>query len=287
MNDSHIILGLLKENNDTYSGLFSGNHSGFSAPISDNIVISNEGPFDAFTYSDAKYIGLNSDISVNNEIHKVAVMMPENVYSNIISSSRIKSICISLAIFIIIGIFCVILSKKYLKPIIKGFTDIKDSEKRHKNSGIYEIDDLFEYLSEKDKIYEQQINEHEQQIHQQELQLLEQEQQLHQTEIKLNAAHQETLRAQQEIELLIKQKSIDIDENKYELFISNLKTLTPRESEVFALYCKGNSAKEICEILGLKQNGLKYHNSNIYSKLGVSSRKELLKYIAVMKQLNL
>lgn len=284
LNDHHIILGLLKENSDNYSGLFSGNHSGFSAPISDNIVIKNEDPFDTFTCNDIEYIGLNSDISVNNEIHKVAVMMPENVYSNIISSSRIESILISFAIFIIMGIFCIILSKKYLNPIIKGFTDIKSSEKRHKKSGIYEIDDLFEYLSEKDKVYEKQINEHEQQIHQQELQLLEQEQQLHQTEIERNVAQQETLRVQQEIELLIKQKSIDIDENKYELFISNLKTLTPRESEVFALYCKGNSAKEICEILGLKQNGLKYHNSNIYSKLGVSSRKELLKYIAVMKQ---
>lgn len=37
-------------------------------------------------------------------------------------------------------------------------------------------------------------------------------------------------------------------------------------------------------ILDFTDNGLKYHNKNIYSKLGVSSRKELLRYVAIIKQ---
>ena len=36
-------------------------------------------------------------------------------------------------------------------------------------------------------------------------------------------------------------------------------------------------------ILDITENTLKYHNKNIYSKLGISSRKQLLRY-ATLKQ---
>ena len=45
--------------------------------------------------------------------------------------------------------------------------------------------------------------------------------------------------------------------------------------------CIGKTAKEIVEILGIKENTLKYHNKNIYSKLGISSRKQLLRFAAL------
>ena len=37
------------------------------------------------------------------------------------------------------------------------------------------------------------------------------------------------------------------------------------------------------ELAAINQNTLKYHNKNIYSKLGVTSRKQLLEYAALMK----
>ncbi len=64
---------------------------------------------------------------------------------------------------------------------------------------------------------------------------------------------------------------------KCEYLSSRLCTLTPTEREIYALYLKGKSTKEIMTELSIKENTLKYHNKNIYSKLGVSSRKELLK----------
>ncbi len=63
---------------------------------------------------------------------------------------------------------------------------------------------------------------------------------------------------------------------KCEYFSSKLCTLTPTEREIYTLYLNGKSTKEIMTELGIKENTLKYHNKNIYSKLGVSSRKELL-----------
>lgn len=78
----------------------------------------------------------------------------------------------------------------------------------------------------------------------------------------------------------------EIDPNSYEQFTAQLKTLTPKEQEVFNLYVDGKSTKEIMELMGISNNGLKYHNKNIYSKLGVPSRKELLRYAAILKQHN-
>ena len=69
----------------------------------------------------------------------------------------------------------------------------------------------------------------------------------------------------------------------YEFFICNLKTLTPTEYRIYELYLGGKSAKEIMEITEIKENTLKYHNKNIYNKLGVSSRKQLLRF-ASLKQ---
>lgn len=47
---------------------------------------------------------------------------------------------------------------------------------------------------------------------------------------------------------------------------------------------EGKTTKEIIALMGFKEFTLKFHNKNIYEKLGVSSRKELLRYAALMRQ---
>ena len=79
-------------------------------------------------------------------------------------------------------------------------------------------------------------------------------------------------------------RKTEVDPDSYQQFLDNLSTLTPTERDIFNLYIDGRSAKEILDIAGIKENTLKYHNKNIYSKLGVTSRKELLRYAALMKQ---
>ena len=61
-----------------------------------------------------------------------------------------------------------------------------------------------------------------------------------------------------------------------ELFVQGLKTLTPTEKAIYDLYINGKSTKEVLEAIGIKENTLKFHNKNLYSKLGVSSRKQLI-----------
>lgn len=66
-------------------------------------------------------------------------------------------------------------------------------------------------------------------------------------------------------------------------FTARLSLLTRREREVFDLYVAGRKGTEIGELLLVSYNTLKTHNRNIYSKLGVSSRKDMMKLIEMMR----
>ena len=77
-----------------------------------------------------------------------------------------------------------------------------------------------------------------------------------------------------------------IDPACLEAFINGLQKLTPTEHAIYEAYIARVTTKEIMANLNIKENTLKYHNKNIYGKLGVSSRKELLeiyKYVRSMK----
>ena len=68
-----------------------------------------------------------------------------------------------------------------------------------------------------------------------------------------------------------------------EFFVQGLETLTPTEREIYNFYLAGTSTKEIMAVLEIKENTLKFHNKNLYSKLGVSSRKQLLEVHRLLK----
>ena len=69
-----------------------------------------------------------------------------------------------------------------------------------------------------------------------------------------------------------------------ECFLNGVETLTPTEREVYNSYLEGASTKRIMDTLGIKENTLKFHNKNIYSKLGVSSRKQLFQVYMAIKE---
>ena len=73
----------------------------------------------------------------------------------------------------------------------------------------------------------------------------------------------------------------------YQHFASQLCSLTPTERTIYELYLSGKNSREIMEKLTIKENTLKYHNKNIYSKLGVSSRKQMLDIASKLSNINL
>ena len=70
-----------------------------------------------------------------------------------------------------------------------------------------------------------------------------------------------------------------------ERFAASLPSLTHTERTIYEFYIAGKTTKEIMAVLCIKENTLKYHNKNIYGKLEVSSRKELMEIARTLQQL--
>lgn len=73
-------------------------------------------------------------------------------------------------------------------------------------------------------------------------------------------------------------------EEKLQYFASQRARLTPTERAIYNLYVEGKTTKEVLAELNIKENTLKFHNKNIYGKLGVASRKQLLEFASGMDQ---
>jgi len=78
-------------------------------------------------------------------------------------------------------------------------------------------------------------------------------------------------------------KSILVTEEEIACFRQGSETLTGQERQIFEAYLAGSSTKEIMDTLNIKENTLKFHNKNLYGKLGVSSRKQLLAIYRAME----
>ena len=59
-------------------------------------------------------------------------------------------------------------------------------------------------------------------------------------------------------------------------FLDGLSNLTPKERELYECYIAGMTTDVSMEKLAIKENTLKFHSKNLYSKLGVKSRKQLM-----------
>ncbi len=85
----------------------------------------------------------------------------------------------------------------------------------------------------------------------------------------------------------IEQSELDnVNSEKQEYLLKQLPTLTATEKNIYKMHLASMSTKEILAELNIKENTLKYHNRNIYSKLGVSSKKELREIASSIQNTN-
>lgn len=94
-------------------------------------------------------------------------------------------------------------------------------------------------------------------------------------------------------ELVMLEKTLDkgddfnkaqFSEEQIKVFKAGIEGLTQTEKLIYDLYIEGKGTKEVLSELNIKENTLKYHNKNIYGKLGVPSRKilkEMAKTISI------
>ena len=277
-NDSKLgplVGALLDEDQEGFSGQFNSNR--YNTTGSDSVKVSKRNDATEFEFGTEKCIGKTQSIKLGNNTFTVALMMTESQYNAQIREGQMKTAVIILFVIMIALTYCLFMSKKYVSPILKKIDQVKYSEYHGEQLKIREIDDLFAFLAQKDIAYEEQLK-----LLQAAKQAAEEETQ------RTKAAYEKALAeyelAQSEILHLAEDQKKKIVLEDYDYFICNLKTLTPTESRIYGLYLEGKTAQEIAAILGIQENTMKYHNKNIYGKLGVSSRKQLLRFAALKQQ---
>lgn len=266
-----VTCGLLDESNGIYSGQFS---SGRYNNIENELNIKSKKGSQLFDFGSEKCVGLTEKITLGKETFSITVMLPKAQYESFLRKGQLNILLIFLIAAILAAVCCVFMSKKYVSPILKKIEQVKANEDFGEQLRIREIDDLFAFLEEKDNYYEQQLDTLESAKR-----FAEEEARKAKAEYEKAAEKYEL--AKSEIDRLAEKHKEEIVPEEYNFFVENLSMLTPAEYRVYELYLSGKTAKQIAEILHITENTLKYHNKNIYSKLGISSRKQLLRFAAL------
>lgn len=273
----HVVYALLSNDTSKFSGQFTSNGYNVSDYEDSYLKISQKKDFSVFDFGTEKCIGKTKKICLGNNVFTVSVMITQAQYNNLVKKSQRTFIFIFLIIAILAFACCAFLSKKYVSPLLRKIEQVKSDDLGDEQIKISEIDDLFEFLAERDNKYEEK------------LQTLEISRKIAEDEAeKSRIAYEDALKkyelAKCEIDQLSEKHKKEIVLEDYEYFLCNLGTLTASEYKIYELYLQGKNVKQIAEIMGITENTLKFHNKNIYSKLGISSRKQLLKF-AALKQL--
>lgn len=256
------------------SGLSAGITNGYYfAPKYDLTVSELPSGLLRFSADIVSHVGVMRNISLyhGDPGFVLCVMIPKSDYDRELAGSILQLVFLLLLLLFFAVTCCLFFSRRFLKPVLQGLEWLKDRNGiPEETTLIPEIDDLFRFLAAQDKAHEQAIS------------LLQQE--------KRDAAEEQTRiqaeyeAAQAEITRLAYERDKEIDPNDYQHFLNGVKSFTPAERNVFQHYLAGKSSKEILELMTIKESTLRYHNRNIYQKLGVNSLKQMLRYAALVKQ---
>ena len=205
------------------------------------------------------------------------VMTNKSDYDNAAMDTIVKNLLLIALLTALSIAFCVFFSRSYLAPVLKSLEQLKRDEQRAHRGAPVEIDDLLAFLAEKDRNKQSVIDGLK-------LEMKEANEELSRIQKEKTRIQEEYVRAKTQITRLTSSSAQEVDPEGYAHFTANLCKLTPREREIFDLYLGGRNGKEIRDVLCISENTLKYHNKHIYETLNVSSRKELLRYAAMLEK---
>jgi len=184
-----------------------------------------------------------------------AIVVPRKDFEAIVSASRLRLVLI-ITVLLCAGVaLSLFLSDRYEKPFKELINALRSGDMSAK-SNIQEIDDLIEFMHSR----------------------------LNETRAAGNGIREtaEDAEIDDDFEENMEKIPEAATEALLDSFITNTKKLSRAEADVFNLYLEGHTAQEIAEIMTLSINTIKSHNKRIFAKLNVSSRKELLNWLAVL-----
>lgn len=270
----------------TSKGLLAGNQYLSGTRWNDNLIEtdSHDG-FIHYSGNGQQYSGKTDRIKLypegspyKEDEWTIAILMPQSILHKAVNENQYIFNYIVIVLLIVAVLASIVIAGLYIKPVNEAFEQIRSKDYIDTTviKRIPEIDDLFAFLAQQEREQDELLSHHKKrsEVLQDKVEKLHDEKSALQTQME---------QVQADNSRLAYRRKDEVDPDSYAMFVESLNTLSKREKEVFDLYVEGKTAKEIAELLSISDNGLKYHNKNIYSKLGVSSRKELLRYVAILK----
>ena len=282
-----LLAGRSADGIDADSGFSCGDRTGYFAGLTGVLTSVPYAGFLLYESNDGEFIGLEKPVRLSpmEQERVLAVMSPKADYDSVRAVS-VRENTVIVSLLILTAVFgCVFMSRMYITPILRGLKLAADRNTLDGGAGIQEIDDLILFLKEQDDKLREEINAE-----------LEKARKGSRERIisagengavagrrhisaQVEAGGEETDRLASDMQAAI------VNLADYERFMQRMNALTAAERAVFNLYIAGKSAQEITEELFITANTVKFHNKNIYKKLGVSSLKELRVYISMMGEL--
>ena len=250
---------------DTKNGFSAGVYDGYFLPPQGTLTVKDLGDGIVSLDGITPLVAKMQNVKICDDDFVLITAYPKEEYDSEVANNIVSVVLlISLLVLTTITV-CVFFTRRFLRPLLKGIEQIQRMEHKTAESEFTEIDDLFAFLAEQDRLHDEETAKLRTQCDEQN-DTLEQKQ-----------AH---------IDRLAYSRKNEVSPDDYEMFKEGLKTLTKTEKQVFELYLDGKTADEIMVICNIQKGKLKYHNHNILGKLGVSSRKQMLRYAALLNQEN-
>lgn len=266
---------------DPTAGLSCGANYDYYLPPTEPLAVNRDefGHLLQLTGASGSYVGVAETVTLtpNNPPYTLTVMLPKEDYDHSMMRYMLQ-ITILMVLLLFFSVSCsVFFSRRYLRPILHGLEQLRSRKRTEKHSPVVEINDLFVFLDELDRQHQEDMDDLQEQFQQAQAVY-------RQAQLDYGRTQADLDKARTEVERLAYARKSEIDPDDYQSFLSGVRELTKTERTVFKWYLSGKTAVEIQEIMGIKESTLKFHNHNILNKLGVSSRKQMLRYAALMER---
>ena len=262
--------------------------AGLSCGVSNGYYVAPRGTLTAkdlgggltlFSGEARSYVGVSREIFLSRRAQTImaAVLIPKEDYDRALFKSNMSTAVLVLLLLFFTVVCCFFFSRRFIAPILKSLDTLKSENRSGEGVSIAEFSDLFAFLAQQDREHERSLAAltREKQEAQNEKERLQEA---------LEKARKKYESAQAELSRLASAGKQEVDPADYQRFLHGVDTLTPAERRIFGYYLAGKNVKEILSIVSIKESTLRYHNKNIYSKLGVNSLKQLLRYAALMQR---
>ena len=135
-----MINGLLdKDDNDTYMGQLVDESILGEWPL----VAQEHGKYIRFSSSSTNYIGKLLPVDIANSTHYLAIMLPENVYNEMLASARTKAVTIFGLILLLFLLSGYLLNKKYVEPIVGDLQQLRNNPNLKPISDLHELNEIY------------------------------------------------------------------------------------------------------------------------------------------------